>query len=57
MKTIPVEHVGEAIQPSEPFPDTAIKVVCDGQNYTVYEEGDELPPEPPAADPVPEGAA
>jgi hypothetical protein len=26
--------------------DTAIKIVCDGKNYTVYEDGDELPPEP-----------
>jgi hypothetical protein len=25
---------------------TAIKIACNGENYTVYEEGDELPPEP-----------
>lgn len=25
---------------------TAIRIVCDGTNYTVYEDGDELPPEP-----------
>lgn len=39
MKIIPVE---EMTWPQ----DTAIKIVCDGKNYTVYEEGDELPPEP-----------
>lgn len=25
---------------------TAIKIVCDGVNYTVYGNGDELPPAP-----------
>ncbi len=34
------------IQLTEPIPTNAIRVVCDGTNYIVYEEGDELPPEP-----------
>jgi hypothetical protein len=48
MKTIPIQQVGEALQPAEPIPETAIRVICDGKNYTVYEQGDELPPEAPA---------
>lgn len=29
--------------PSEPLPDDAKKIVFNGTNYIVYEEGDELP--------------
>ena len=46
MKTIAAVLVDNVLKPSEPIPTNAIKVVCDGVNYTVYEQGDELPPEP-----------
>ena len=46
MKIIPAILVGNILKPSEPIPANAIRVVCDGTNYTVYEQGDELPPEP-----------
>ena len=46
MKIIPTILVDSILKPSEPIPTNAIKVVCDGVNYTVYEQGDELPPEP-----------
>jgi len=46
MKIIVVVIVDGILTPSEPIPDTAIRVVCDGTNYTVYEQGDELPHEP-----------
>jgi len=45
MILIPVVLVDSILKPSEPIPSNAIKVVCDGVNYTVYEQGDELPPE------------
>lgn len=57
MKTIPVTKTAAGIAPSEAIPNTAVRVVCDGENYTVYEDGDELPPDPHAADAQPEGAA
>lgn len=31
------------IAPAEPFPDDAIKIVCDGKQYLVYQPGDILP--------------
>ena len=46
MKIISIVLVDDVIKPSEPIPANAIRVVCDGTNYTVYEQGDELPPEP-----------
>ncbi len=46
MKIISIVLVDDVIKPSEPIPANAIYVVCDGTNYTVYEQGDELPPEP-----------
>ena len=46
MKIISIVLVDDVINPSEPIPANAIRVVCDGTNYTVYEQGDELPPEP-----------
>ena len=46
MKTISAILVDNVLKPSEPIPATALRVVCDGTNYTVYEQGDELPPEP-----------
>ena len=45
MKLIDIVLVDDVIKPSEPIPANAIRVVCDGTNYIVYEEGDELPPE------------
>ncbi len=30
-------------EPETPLPLTAVKVVCDGEFYTVYEEGDVMP--------------
>ena len=46
MILIPASLVGNVLKPSEPIPANAIRVVCDGQDYIVYEVGDELPPEP-----------
>lgn len=46
MILIPPILVDSVLKPSEPIPATALCVVCDGTNYIVYEEGDELPPEP-----------
>ena len=45
MKLIDIVLVDDVIKPSEPIPTNALRVVCDGTNYIVYEEGDELPPE------------
>ena len=46
MKTIPAVEVEGVLTPETPIPSTAIQVVCDGQTYTVYEDGDELPAQP-----------
>ena len=46
MKIISAVLVDNVINPSEPIPTNAVRVVCDGTNYIVYEVGDELPPEP-----------
>jgi len=46
MKIIQAVLVDNILNPSEPIPASSVHVVCDGTNYTVYEEGDELPPEP-----------
>ena len=46
MKLIDTVLVDNVLKPSEPIPATAVRVVCDGTNYIVYEDGDELPPEP-----------
>ena len=46
MFLIPVVLVNDCFCPSTPVPQTAIKVLCDGVNYIVYEDGDVLPPEP-----------
>lgn len=46
MILIPAALVDNVLKPSEPIPANAIRVVCDGTNYTVYEQGDELPLEP-----------
>jgi hypothetical protein len=53
MITIPV-HItqgadgSEFIGPAAPIPADAIKVVCDGTQYIVYQPGDVLPEAPPA---------
>ena len=41
MKIIPIVLVDDVINPSEPIPATAIHIVCNGQDYIVYEVGDE----------------
>lgn len=33
----------ETIAPAEAFPAEAIAIVCDGKQYVVYEDGDEVP--------------
>lgn len=45
MKIIPIVLFDDVIKPSEPIPASAVRIVCDGTNYIVYEDGDELPPE------------
>jgi len=45
MQTIGTVNIDGVIYPASEFPVSAIKIVCDGTNYTVYEQGDELPPE------------
>lgn len=48
MKTISIfrgknEDGEPTISPAEPIPDDAIKIVCDGEKYIVYQPGDTLP--------------
>lgn len=44
MISIPViRGLDGVLAPSEPIPESAIAVVCNGETYTVYEDGDELP--------------
>ena len=46
MRLIPVVKIDGVNCPSEPLPNNeALKIVCDGENYIVYEAGDELPEE------------
>jgi hypothetical protein len=52
MKIIQIIQVDGVNKPAEDFPDNAIRIISDGTNYTVYEMGDEIPPEPtPALNP------
>lgn len=46
MKIIKSVLIDGVLIPSEPIPESAIRVVFDGENYIVYEDGDELPKEP-----------
>ena len=46
MKIIETVLIDDVLTPAEPILTNAIHVVCNGTNYTVYEQGDELPPEP-----------
>ena len=45
MKTIPAENYNGVNIPSAPIPKDAKKVIFDGSNYLVYEEGDVIPVE------------
>ena len=46
MKIIGAVIVDDVISPVSEFPDSAIKIVFNGSEYVIYEEGDELPLEP-----------
>lgn len=46
MQTIGTVIIDDVICPVSEFPDSAIKIVFNGTEYVIYEEGDELPPEP-----------
>jgi len=46
MQTIGTVIIDGVISPVSEFPDSAIKIVFDGEKYIIYEDGDELPPEP-----------
>lgn len=48
MMTIPAVLHGESLTPAEPFPSDAIAIVCDGENYVVYQAGDDIPKQPDA---------
>ena len=43
MKTIGTKIVDEVICPVSEFPVSAIKIVFNGTEYIIYEDGDELP--------------
>lgn len=43
MQTIGTKIVNDVIYPESAFPEPAIKIVFNGTEYIVYEEGDELP--------------
>ena len=43
MITIKAIKTGECIDYAEPVPDDAIAVVFDGEAFTVYQVGDDLP--------------
>ena len=46
MKTIAATVIDDVITPKEQMPSDAKLIVFNGTEYVVYEEGDELPPEP-----------
>lgn len=46
MKTIAATVIDDVITPTEQMPSDAKLIVFNGTEYVVYEEGDELPPEP-----------
>jgi hypothetical protein len=43
MKTIAATVINEVITPVEPLPTDAIKIIFNGTEYVIYEDGDELP--------------
>ena len=46
MKIIETVLIDDVVFPVSDFPKDAIKIVFDGERYVIYEQGDELPPEP-----------
>lgn len=46
MKTIAATVINEVVTPIEAMPTDAKLIVFNGEEYVIYEEGDELPPEP-----------
>ena len=46
MRKIKPVEINEVITPSEPLQTDAKMIVFNGAEYVIYEEGDELPPEP-----------
>ena len=46
MQTIATKLVDDIICPVSELPHSAVKIVFNGTEYVIYEEGDELPPEP-----------
>ena len=42
MKTIDTVLIDDVLSPVEPLPTDAIKIVFDGEQYVVYEVGDDL---------------
>lgn len=48
---------GTAYIPAEPLPTDALLIVSDGEKYTIYEEGDELPLPPPTDEDAQHNAA
>lgn len=57
MRLIPLKDVGGRLHPTEPFPENATAIVCGPYGYTVYEQGDELPPGAPLDPTVAQRAA
>lgn len=45
MRIIEVTTIDGVITPVSELPKNAKLIVCDGVNYTVYEDGDEIPAE------------
>lgn len=52
MIIIPIQAINGVNHPSQPCPADAVQIVCNGQEYIVYQPGDELPPAPPMPDPA-----
>ena len=46
MKTIAATVINDVITPTEQMPNDAKLIVFNETEYIVYEDGDELPPEP-----------
>ena len=57
MKIIPVKHITNDDGTTSNTPDCngawppqgAVRIISDAENYTVYEDGDDIPPDPPPA--------
>ena len=46
MKTIAATTINDVITPVSELPTDAKMIVFNGTEYVIYEDGDELPPEP-----------